>query len=448
MFNKILVANRGEIAVRIIRACREMGIRTVAVYSDIDRHALHVDLADEAVCIGPARARDSYLNTENIISATVLTGAEAIHPGFGFLAENSKFAEMCRECQIAFIGPGPEVIAMMGNKAKARQIMQTAQVPVVPGVKGILEDFEHARKAAAEIGYPVMLKASAGGGGKGIRVVTDPEMLKKAYDTAKNEAKASFNDDTMYLEKYLAEPRHIEFQILADRHGNVVHLGERDCSVQRLNQKIIEEAPSAFLSAALRAKMGEAAVRAAKAVNYQNAGTVEFLVDRNGDFYFMEMNTRIQVEHGVTELVTGVDIVQEQIRIAAGEKLSLRQEEVTVTGHAIECRINAENPALGFRPSPGKATILLWPGGNGVRVDTALYNGYEIPPTYDSMIAKLMTLGKDRQEALNKMRRALDELVIEGIDTNIEFLFKILNNQNFIKGAVSTSFIEREYNGK
>lgn len=448
MFNKILVANRGEIAVRIIRACREMGIRTVAVYSDIDRQALHVDLADEAVCIGPARVRDSYLNTENIISASVLTGAEAIHPGFGFLAENSKFADMCRECHITFIGPDPEVIAMMGNKAKARQMMQQAGIPVVPGIENILPDFDHARQVADAIDYPVMLKAAAGGGGKGIRIVYNADELKRAYDTAKAEAKAAFNDDALYLEKYLEEPRHIEFQILADHYGKVIHLGERDCSIQRKNQKVIEEAPSTYLSSGLRSKMGDVAIRAAKAVNYKNAGTLEFLVDKNGDFYFMEMNTRIQVEHPVTELVTGIDIVREQIRIAAGEKLELNQEDIVIRGHAVECRINAENPTLGFRPSPGKAAILLWPGGNGVRLDTAVYNGYEIPSAYDSMIAKLITYGRDRSEAINKMQRALGEFIIEGIDTNIEFLFKILSNEKFINGMISTSFIANEYNLK
>lgn len=448
MFNKILVANRGEIAVRIIRACREMGIRTVAVYSEIDRNALHVDLADEAVCIGPARARNSYLNTENIISATVLTGAEAIHPGFGFLAENSKFAEMCQACNITFIGPDPEVIEMMGNKAKARQMMLLADVPVVPGVDGTLEDFEHAVKAADIIGYPVMLKASAGGGGKGIRVVRTADELKKAYDTAKTEAKAAFNDDAMYMEKYLEGPRHIEFQILADHFGTVIHLGERDCSIQRRNQKMIEEAPSVMLTSELRKRMGEAAVRAAKTVGYKNAGTVEFLVDKNGAFYFMEMNTRIQVEHPVTEMVTGIDIVQEQIRIAAGNKLEISQEDVIIKGYAVECRINAENPSQGFRPSPGKTSILLWPGGSGVRFDTALYNGYEIPPTYDSMIGKLITYGRNRDEALHKMRRALSELIIEGIDTNIEFLFQILNNEKFVASDIDTSFIAQEFNIK
>lgn len=446
LFKRILVANRGEIAVRIIRACREMGIQTVAVYSEIDRHALHVDLADHAICIGPARARDSYLNIQNIISATVLTGAEAIHPGFGFLAENSRFAEMCRECNITFIGPEPEVIDMMGNKSKARSIMVQAGVPVIPGLDGLLEDFAHAERSAEIIGYPVMLKASAGGGGKGIRIVRSADELQKAYDTAKSEAKAAFNDDSMYMEKYLEEPRHIEFQILADSYGNVVHLGERDCSIQRRNQKVIEEAPSMLLSEELRQKMGETAVRAAQTVGYHNAGTVEFLVDKTGNFYFMEMNTRIQVEHGVTELVTGIDLVQEQVKIAAGEKLAFAQEDIKLRGHAIECRINAENPYLNFRPSPGKVNVMLWPGGNGVRVDSALYNGYEIPPTYDSMVAKLMTYGKDREEALNKMNRALEEFVIEGIDNNIDFLFQILNHDKFIKGQFNITFIDKEFN--
>ncbi|MGI6451268.1 MAG: acetyl-CoA carboxylase biotin carboxylase subunit [Desulfitobacteriia bacterium] len=446
MFNKILIANRGEIAVRIIRACRELGIQTVAVYSEADREALHVDLADQAVCIGPARAKESYLNTENIISATVLTGAEAIHPGFGFLAENSKFAEMCRECNITFIGPTPEVIESMGNKAKARQMMSAAGVPIIPGVEGILQDFKHTVKVAKSLGYPVMLKASAGGGGKGIRIVRSAEELKKAYDTARSEAKAAFNNDALYLEKLIEEPRHIEFQILGDNYGQVIHLGERDCSIQRLNQKVIEEAPSTALTPKQREKMGEAAIRAAKAVGYQSAGTVEFLVDKNGSFYFMEMNTRIQVEHPVTELVTGIDIVQEQIKIAAGEKLGIKQEDVRIKGHAVECRINAENPSLGFRPSPGKADILLWPGGSGVRLDSALYNGYTIPPNYDSMIAKLITYGRDRHEALSKMRRALAEFIIEGIDTNIEFLFQILNNENFINGQIDTSFLSKEFN--
>lgn len=446
MFNKILIANRGEIAVRVIRTCREMGIRTVAVYSEADRNALHVNLADEAVCIGPPRARDSYLNVENIISATVLTGAEAIHPGFGFLAENSKFAEMCRDCNIVFIGPDPEVINSMGSKVKARQIMSQAGIPVIPGTDDILEDYEQAEGIAQKIGYPVILKASAGGGGKGIRIAANAQELKKAFDAARSEALASFKDSSVYLEKYLVAPRHIEFQILADNFGNIVHLGERDCSVQRRNQKIIEESPSGILSDALREKMGESAVRAAKAVGYKNAGTIEFLVDQNGDYYFMEMNTRIQVEHPVTEMVTGLDLIQQQIRIAAGQRLNLTQEEIVIRGHAVECRINAENPSKGFRPSPGKAGVILWPGGGGVRVDSALYHGCDIPAVYDSMIAKLITHGRDRNEALNKMRRALDEFIIEGIDTNIEFLFQILNNEQFIKGEFDTSFINKEFN--
>lgn len=448
MFKRILIANRGEIAVRIIRACRELGIETVAVYSEVDREALHVLLADQAVCIGPARARDSYLNAKNIISATVLTGAEAIHPGFGFLAENSKFAEMCQECNITFIGPKAETIATMGNKVKARQLMSEAGIPVVPGVEGVIKNFKHAAKAAKEIGYPVMLKAAAGGGGRGIRIVHSAEDLKKAYETAKAEAQAAFNDDDMYLEKFIEEPRHIEFQILADHYGHVIHLGERDCSIQRRNQKIIEEAPSTILTPKLRKKIGETAVRAAQAVDYQNAGTIEFLVDKNGSFYFMEMNTRIQVEHPVTEMITGIDLIQEQIRIAAGQRLRYNQQDVILNGHAIECRINAENPALGFRPSPGKVQITLWPGGKGIRLDSALYNGYEIPPTYDSMIAKLIAYGKDRNEALSIMGRALEEFVIEGIDTNIDFLFTILNHEKFITGQIDTGFIAREFNLK
>lgn len=448
MFKRILIANRGEIAVRIIRACREMGIETVAVYSNTDRNALHVDLADEAVCIGPPKARDSYLNAENIISATVLTGAEAIHPGFGFLAENSKFAEKCQACNIAFIGPDPEVIEMMGNKAKARQVMADAGVPLVPGIDGILDSYEQAAEAAVIIGYPVMLKASAGGGGKGIRIVRTPDELQNAYDIAKSEAKSFFGDDAMYMEKLIEGPRHIEVQILADQYGNVIHLGERDCSIQRRNQKVIEESPSTILSEELRKKMGETAVRAAKAVGYKSAGTIEFLVDKDNNFYFMEMNTRIQVEHPVTEFVTGIDIVREQLRIAAGEKLGYKQEDVVIRGHAIECRINAENPALSFRPSPGKVNILLWPGGNGVRLDSALYSGYDVPPIYDSMIAKLITHGRDRNEALCKMRRALDEFIIEGIDTNIEFLFQILNNEKFIRSEFDTGFIAREFDYK
>jgi len=425
-----------------------MGIQTVAVYSEADRGALHVDMADEAVCVGPARPGDSYLNEENILSATVLTGAEAIHPGFGFLAENSRFAGMCRECNIVFIGPEPEVIDLMGNKAKAREIMSGVGVPVIPGMKGLLNDYAHALESARKIGWPVMLKAAAGGGGRGIRVVRKEDELKKAFDTARAEAKAAFNDDAMYMEKFIEEPRHIEFQILADKNGRVIHLGERDCSIQRRNQKVIEEAPSAVLTPDLRRRMGEAAVQAAKAAGYTNAGTVEFLVDKTGAFYFMEMNTRIQVEHPVTEMVTGIDIVQEQIKIACGQKLDKTQEDIVLRGHAIECRINAENPELGFRPSPGKARVLLWPGGSGIRLDSALYDGYEIPSAYDSMLAKLIAYGQDRNEALAKMRRALSEFIIEGIDTNIGFLFNIINHDRFIGGEYDTAFIAKEFGFK
>lgn len=445
MFKKILIANRGEIAVRVIRACREMGIETVAVYSEADKNSLHVELADQAVCIGSAKSQDSYLNLTNIISATVLTGAEAIHPGYGFLSENSKFAGMCRECRIAFIGPDLETIDMMGNKSQARQTMTKAGVPVVPGSEGLLNDYEHAVAEADRIGYPVMLKASAGGGGKGIRIVWEKADLQKAFATAKTEAMANFGDDSMYIEKFIEKPRHIEFQILADNYGNVIHLGERDCSIQRRNQKVIEEAPSVALTDDLRRRMGEAAVNAAKAVGYKNAGTIEFLLDVHGQFYFMEMNTRIQVEHPVTELITGIDLIREQIKIAAGEKLKTTQNDVKIEGHAIECRINAENPALNFRPSPGKVNIMLWPGGNGVRLDSGIYNGYVIPPYYDSMIAKLIVHGSDRDDALSRMKRALDEFVLEGIDTNIEFLFEILSHERFAAGDFDTSFLSQEF---
>lgn len=446
MFNKILIANRGEIAVRLIRACREMGIETVAVYSEIDKEALHTEMADEAVCIGPARARDSYLNMQNIISATVLSGAEAIHPGFGFLSENSEFAEMCRECNITFIGPDPESIDMAGNKSKAREIMMKANVPVVPGSEGAIDDVEQGLEVAKEIGYPVMIKASAGGGGRGIRIVRSELEFKKAFETAKSEARTAFGDDTMYVEKFIEEPRHIEFQILADNYGNVVYLGERDCSIQRRNQKVLEEAPSPIMTEKLRNEMGEAAIRAAKAVNYKNAGTVEFLLDKHGKFYFMEMNTRIQVEHPITEMVTGIDIVKEQLRIACGQKLSVSQEDIKINGHSIECRINAEDPDNGFRPCPGKISNLHIPGGPGVRLDSAVYQGYIIPSTYDSMIAKLVVHGKDREEAINKMRRALGEFVIDGVDNNIDFQFRIINNARFIEGNFDTGFISKELN--
>jgi acetyl-CoA carboxylase biotin carboxylase subunit len=446
MFNKILIANRGEIAVRVIRACRELGIETVAVHSDIEGEAMHSEMADEAVCIGPARVKDSYLNMKNIISATVLTGAQAIHPGFGFLSENSKFAEMCRECNINFIGPTPETIENMGNKSKAREIMIASGIPVIPGSDGAVYDSEKALQAAKKIGFPVMVKASAGGGGRGIRVVREEGEFIRAFETAKAEALGAFGDDTMYIEKFVENPRHIEFQILGDKFGNVIYLGERDCSIQRRNQKVLEEAPSPVMTEELRKEMGEMAVKAAKAVNYENAGTIEFLLDKHGKYYFMEMNTRIQVEHPITEMITGIDLVKEQLRIAAGEPLSITQEDVKITGHAIECRINAENPAEGFRPCPGKIETLLVPGGPGVRIDSAVYQGYVISPNYDSMIAKLITYGKTREEAMSTMRRALGEFVVDGIHTNIEFEFSILNNKAFIEGKYDTGFIGTEFN--
>lgn len=446
MFKKILIANRGEIAVRIIRACREMGIAAVAVYSEADREALHVQLADEAVCIGPARAKDSYLNMQNILSATVLTGAEAIHPGFGFLSENSKFANMCRECNITFIGPDAESIESMGNKSKAKGMMRAADVPVIPGSLGAVRDEEEASFLAEEIGYPVMIKASAGGGGRGIRIVNSAEELKSAFSTAKAEALNAFGDDTMYMEKFVKNPKHVEIQILGDSFGNIVYLGERDCSVQRRNQKMIEEAPSPVMTEKLRKRMGEAAVRAARAANYKSAGTIEFLLDKDNNFYFMEMNTRIQVEHGITELITGVDLIKEQIKIAAGEKLDLAQENIKLTGHAIECRINAEDPDRGFMPSPGKIKGLFVPGGPGIRIDSAIYQDYTIPSVYDSMIGKVMAYGRDREEALSRMRRALEEFIIEGITTNIDFHLKILDNEDFCKGNYNTGFIKEHYN--
>jgi acetyl-CoA carboxylase, biotin carboxylase subunit len=446
MFSKILIANRGEIAVRVIRACRELGIETVAVHSDIEGEAMHSEMADEAVCIGPARVKDSYLNMKNIISATVLTGAQAIHPGFGFLSENSKFAQMCKECNINFIGPTPETIESMGNKSKAREIMIASGIPVIPGSDGAVYDSEEALLSAKKIGFPVMVKASAGGGGRGIRVVREEGEFIRAFETAKAEALGAFGDDTMYIEKFVENPRHIEFQILGDKFGNVIYLGERDCSIQRRNQKVLEEAPSPVMTEKLRKEMGEMAVKAAKAVNYENAGTIEFLLDKNGEYYFMEMNTRIQVEHPITEMVTGIDLVKEQLRIASGEPLSITQEDVIITGHAIECRINAENPEEGFRPCPGKIETLLVPGGPGVRIDSAVYQGYVISPNYDSMIAKLITYGKTREDAMSTMRRALGEFVVEGIHTNIEFEFSILNNKAFIEGKYDTGFIGKEFN--
>ena len=445
MISKVLVANRGEIAVRVIRACKELGIKTVAIYSDADKEAMHTQLADEAICVGAGKSKDSYLNEINIISAAVTTKCNAIHPGFGFLSENAEFASICEECNIKFIGPSSETMSIMGNKSRARDIMKSAGVPVVPGSDGVVGTYEDAIIEARKIGFPLMIKASAGGGGKGIRLVRKFEELENAYNTAKSEAKNNFNDDSVYMEKFIENPRHIEFQILGDSFGNVVHLGERDCSVQRRNQKVIEEAPSYILSADLREKMGDVAVRAAKAVNYVNAGTIEFLVDKNNDFYFMEMNTRIQVEHPITEMITNVDIVKEQLKIASGEEMKLNQDMIKIDGHAIECRINAENPSRNFAPCPGKIKFLNLPGGNGIRVDTAVYPGYTIPPLYDSMIAKLIVHGKTREEAIRKMISALEEVVIEGIDSNVDFHISILNNNRFREGSFDTSFISEEF---
>lgn len=443
MIQKVLIANRGEIAVRIIRACREMGIETVAVYSEADKEALHTQLADEAICIGPANCAESYLNMENIISATMISGADAIHPGFGFLSENAKFTELCEQCNITYIGPSAATIRKMGNKAEARSTMIAAGVPVIPGSTEALTDAAEAAKIAEQIGYPVMIKAALGGGGKGMRVAGSAEEFERAFQTAAKEAKMAFGDDTMYLERFVENPRHIEFQILADKHGNVVHLGERDCSIQRNHQKIIEESPSMALSEELRQKMGDAAVKAAKAADYENAGTIEFLLDRDGSFYFMEMNTRIQVEHPVTEWVTGIDLIKEQIRIADGRKLSYTQDDVHITGHAIECRINAENPAKNFMPCPGTITDMYLPGGKGVRVDSAIYAGYTVTPYYDSMLTKLIVHAKSRSEAIKKMRSALGEVIIEGIHTNVDYLYDIINHPDYISGNIDIEFIEK-----
>jgi acetyl-CoA carboxylase biotin carboxylase subunit len=423
-----------------------MGIQTVAVYSEMDKDALHAQLADEAVCIGPAPSKSSYLNMNNIISATILTHAEAIHPGFGFLSENARFAEMCKECGITFIGPDPEMINLMGNKSVAKQTMNKAGVPTIPGSDGAVETVQEALKLADGMGYPVMIKASAGGGGRGMRLVWNKEELPKLFDSAKSEAKAAFGDDTMYMEKFLENPRHIEFQIIGDEFGNVVHLGERDCSLQRRNQKVLEESPSPVMTEDLRKKMGDAAVKAAKAIKYKSAGTIEFLLDKHNNFFFMEMNTRIQVEHPVTELVTGIDLIAEQIKVAAGQKIEFKQNEIHVNGHAIECRINAEKPSENFRPSPGKITSLHLPGGYGVRLDTAVYQGYTIPPTYDSMIAKLIVHGKTRTEAIARMKRALGEFVIEGIDSNIEFQMELMDDKNFVEGNFDTQYINKLLN--
>ena len=442
MIRKILIANRGEIAVRIIRACRELGIATVAVYSEADRNALHVKLADQAVCIGPAPSQKSYLNVKAILEACCLTGADSIHPGYGFLSENVAFAKMCSEMGINYIGPSYELIELMGNKSKAKETMKKAGVPVVEGSEGNVESLKGAKEVASKIGYPVIMKAVSGGGGKGIRIANSEEELSRYYDVIRAEAKSAFNDDSIYIEKYIQHPRHIEIQVIADMHGNVAHLGDRDCTVQRKNQKMLEESPSDYIDDKLRQKMEKVSVKAIEKIGYTNAGTIEYLVDKEGNFYFMEMNTRLQVEHPVTEAVTGVDLVKEQIRIAEGKKLSKEIMDLHIKGHSIECRINAENPDKNFMPCPGKITGLHIPGGNGIRVDTAIYQDYVIPPNYDSMIAKLIVYGKNREECINKMKSALGEFVIEGITTNIDFLYKILENPEFIKNDYDTSFIK------
>lgn len=443
MIKKVLIANRGEIAVRIIRACREMNIRTVAVYSEADKDALHTQLADEAICIGPASSKDSYLNIANILSACVITGAEAIHPGFGFLSENAKFAKICEECNIKFIGPSYECIDLMGNKVKARKIMKEASVPVVPGYEDEINNVDQGATIAKEIGYPVIIKAAAGGGGKGIRIAWNEDEFRTGFALAKAESKACFGDNRLYIEKFVENPKHIEFQIVADNYGNVIHLGERDCSMQRKSQKTLEESPSIFLTDELREEMGNVAVKAAKAVNYQNVGTIEFLVDKYGNYYFMEMNTRIQVEHPITEVVTGIDLVKEQLKVASGMQLDIKQEDVKIEGHAIECRINAEDPNKNFMPCPGTINELYIPGGMGIRLETAVYCGYKIPPYYDSMIAKLIAYGKNREEAIIRMKRALAEFGIGGITTNIDFQYSILERDEFLTGEYDTTFLEK-----
>ena len=443
MIRKILIANRGEIAIRIIRACREMGIETVAVYSEADREALHTQLADEAVCIGPAAAKDSYLNMEQIISATMITGADAIHPGFVFLSENSQFAKLCEACHITFIGPDSDIIARLGNKAVARQTMVDAGVPVIPGCQKALTDVKEALEIAKGIGFPVIVKAVLGGGGKGMRVAYNEDEFENAFLMAQKESGLAFGDESMYLEHFVENPRHIEFQILADNYGNVIHLGERDCSVQRNHQKVIEESPSAVVDEELREKMGQAAVLAAKAAGYKNAGTIEFLLEKDKSFYFMEMNTRIQVEHPVTEWVTGIDLIKAQIRIADGEKLKWKQEDIQITGHAIECRINAEDPSKNFRPCPGRITDMYLPGGKGVRIDSAIYSGCEVSPYYDSMITKLIVFAATRKEAIAKMHRALGEVIIEGITTNIDFLYEIMERPDYQEGDFTIQYLEK-----
>ena len=438
-----MIANRGEIALRVLRACRELGIETVAVYSQADADALHVQLAGQAVCIGPARAADSYLNQDALLTVAKATGCDGVHPGYGFLSENADFADACAAAGLTFIGPSGDAIRKAGSKSAARDLMRAAGVPVTPGSDGPVASVEEALTAAESVGYPVLLKASAGGGGRGIRRCDRPEDLSAAFAEAKAEAQACFGNDEMYLEKLVLRPRHIEFQVLADRYGNVIHLGDRDCSVQRRNQKMIEESPSRALTPELREKMGQAAVLAAKAAGYHSAGTIEFVLDKDGNFYFIEMNTRIQVEHPVTEMVTGIDLIKEQIRIAAGQELPFTQEEIHLTGHAIECRINAENPREDFRPCPGRIEGLFLPGGMGVRVDSAVYQGYAIPPYYDSMVAKVIVHGDTRLEAIRRMRRALEEFIVEGVDTNTELQYLILHHEEFVRGQFTTSFVER-----
>jgi len=443
VFKKLLIANRGEIALRIIRACHELGVKTVAVYSEADRLSLHVRFSDEDVCIGPAPAKDSYLNIPQIISAAEVTGAEAIHPGYGFLAENAEFSEICQRSDIVFVGPSPEQIRAMGDKATARKTMMDLGVPTVPGSDGVISDLDEGEEIAAKIGFPVMIKASSGGGGKGMRVALDAESFAQMFQAAQTEAEAAFGDPDVYLEKCIVQPKHVEFQVFGDQHGRVVHLGERDCSIQRRHQKLIEEAPSPALTPELREKMGEAALMAAEGIEYVGAGTVEFLVDSDGSFYFIEMNTRIQVEHPVTEVTTGLDLVKEQIRVAAGEPLSFPSEIPQVRGHAIEFRVNAEDALNGFAPCPGPITTFHPPGGPGVRLDTHLYSGYEVPPHYDSLLAKLIVSGKDREEAIVRARHALESFVIEGIKTTIPFLGEITRNEKFMAGGVDTGFVDR-----
>ncbi len=442
MFRKILIANRGEIALRVIRACRELGIKTVAVYSEADVSSLHAQLADEAICIGSAKAADSYLKSDRILSAAEICDVDAIHPGYGFLSENASFAEQCRECNITFIGPKPEVIKNMGDKAAARETAKKAKAPTVPGSEGAIDNEREAVKIAQKLGFPVIIKASAGGGGKGMRMAHNAASFAKEYNTARNEAEKAFGDSSVYIEKFIEDPRHIEFQILGDHYGHIIHLGERDCSVQRRFQKLIEEGPSPFLTPSLREKMGKAAIRIAESCNYENAGTIEFLVDKNGDFYFIEMNTRIQVEHGVTEEITGIDLVKWQIRIAMGDKLTINQKDVKIQGHAIECRICAEDPSRNFAPGAGTIQLYYAPGGHGVRVDSHLYGGYAIPSHYDSMVSKLLTFGEDRETAINRMYRALSEYIIRGVPTTIPFCKAVMQDPLFRSGGATTSFIE------